>query len=69
MTFHLIKSPLYPHPPRTGGGGWGLTLIGALQAADDGMPSVTYPRATWRLQSEQEAVPLYEEEKTELLVF
>ena len=36
----------------------------ALQAADDGVPSVTYPRATWRLQAEQEAVPVCEEEKT-----
>ena len=33
------------------------------------MPSVTYPRATWRLQAEQEAVPVCEEEKTELFVF
>ena len=40
-----------------------------LQAADDGVPSATYPRATWRLQVEQEAVPVCEEEKTELFVF
>ena len=33
------------------------------------MPSVTYPRATWRLQAEQEAVPVCEEEKTEFFVF
>ena len=33
------------------------------------MPSVTYPRATWRLQAEQEAVPVCEEEKTQLFVF
>ena len=33
------------------------------------MPRVTYPRATWRLQAEQEAVPVCEEEKTELFVF
>ena len=37
--------------------------------ADDGVPSVTYPRATWRLQAEQEAVPVCEEEKTEPFVF
>ena len=33
------------------------------------MPIVTYPRATWRLQTEQEAVPVCEEEKTEPFVF
>ena len=31
------------------------------------MPSVTYPRATWRLQAEQEAVPVCEEEKNGFL--
>ena len=30
---------------------------------------LSYPRATWRLQAEQKAVPVCEEEKTELFVF
>ena len=36
------------------------------QLESQGVPSVTYPRATWRLQAEQEAVPVCEKKKTEL---
>ena len=38
-------------------------ILKVFQAANVGMPSVTYPRTTWRLQAQQEAVLVCEKEE------